>query len=272
MTQIITVTSGKGGVGKSTTSASIATGLAQRGHRVCAIDMDAGLKNLDLILGLERRTVYDMGNVLHLECSLTQALVKDKKTPNLYLLPASQTRDKDTLSLEGVKTIFDGLKKEGFDFIILDSPAGIESAAQIAMYYADLAIIVANPEVSSVRDADKMIGILQSKSLRAKEGGEPMKEHLLITRYSPERVAAGEMLSMEDVCELLMTPLLGVIPESPDVLSSSNQGIPVILDEKSRAGQAYQDAAARLLGEEVAHRFISTEKKGFLKRLLGRVA
>ena len=268
MAKIIVVTSGKGGVGKTTTSAAISTGLAQRGHKTAVIDFDVGLRNLDLIMGCERRVVYDFVNVIKGEATLNQALIKDKRTEGLFILPASQTRDKDALTPEGVETVLSDLAKD-FDFIVCDSPAGIEKGAQMALYYADIAIVVTNPEVSSVRDSDRILGILQSKSRRAERSDEPIKEHLLLTRYNPERVEKGEMLSVADVEEILAIPLLGVIPESEAVLKASNQGQPVILDDESQAGQAYSDAVDRLLGKEIAHRFLEVQKKNFLKRLLG---
>ncbi|MBS9437234.1 septum site-determining protein MinD [Photorhabdus noenieputensis] len=269
MARIIVVTSGKGGVGKTTSSAAIATGLAQRGKKTVVIDFDIGLRNLDLIMGCERRVVYDFVNVIQGDVSLNQALIKDKRTENLYILPASQTRDKDALTSEGVEKVLVDLDKQGFDFIICDSPAGIESGALIALYFADEAIITTNPEVSSVRDSDRILGILASKSRRAERGEDPIKEHLLLTRYNPGRVSRGDMLSMEDVLEILCIPLIGVIPEDQSVLRSSNQGEPVILDTESDAGKAYADTVERLLGEERPFRFIEEEKKGFLKRLFG---
>ncbi|TDB52891.1 septum site-determining protein MinD [Photorhabdus luminescens] len=269
MARIIVVTSGKGGVGKTTSSAAIATGLAQRGKKTVVIDFDIGLRNLDLIMGCERRVVYDFVNVIQGDVSLNQALIKDKRTENLYILPASQTRDKDALTPEGVERVLVDLDKQGFEFIICDSPAGIESGALIALYFADEAIITTNPEVSSVRDSDRILGILASKSRRAERGEDPIKEHLLLTRYNPGRVNRGDMLSMEDVLEILCIPLIGVIPEDQSVLRSSNQGEPVILDTESDAGKAYADTVERLLGEERPFRFIEEEKKGFLKRLFG---
>jgi septum site-determining protein MinD len=265
--KIIVVTSGKGGVGKTTSSAAISTGLALRGHKTVVIDFDVGLRNLDLIMGCERRVVYDFVNVINKEASLKQALIKDKRTDGLFILPASQTRDKDALTYEGVEAVLDELAKD-FDYIICDSPAGIEQGAQMALYFAEEAIVVTNPEVSSVRDSDRILGILQSKS-RMAEQGKAVKEHLLLTRYNPSRVASAEMLSVADVEEILAIPLLGVIPESEAVLKASNQGAPVILDTESQAGQAYQDAVSRLLGEEVEHRFLEQAQKGFFKRLLG---
>ncbi|ESS72489.1 septum site-determining protein MinD [Methyloglobulus morosus KoM1] len=267
MARIIVVTSGKGGVGKTTTSAAIAMGLAKKGHKTAVIDFDVGLRNLDLIMGCERRVVYDFINVINGEASLNQALIKDKNCNLLYILAASQTRDKDALSQEGVGKVLDELSRD-FKYIICDSPAGIEKGAHLAMYFADDAFVVTNPEVSSVRDSDRMLGILSSKSRRAEENKEPIKEYLLLTRYSPERVKLGEMLSVDDVQEILSLHLLGVIPESKSVLNASNSGIPVILDEKSDAGQAYVDIVARYLGENKPHRFID-DKKGFFGKLFG---
>ncbi|QYK00039.1 septum site-determining protein MinD [Shewanella psychrotolerans] len=268
MAQIIVVTSGKGGVGKTTSSAAIATGLALKGHKTVVVDFDIGLRNLDLIMGCERRVVYDFVNVINGEANLNQALIKDKHTPNLFVLPASQTRDKDALTKEGVGTVLNNLSKD-FEYIICDSPAGIETGAMMALYFADIAIVTTNPEVSSVRDSDRILGMLQSKSKRAEEGLEPVKEFLLLTRYSPSRVATGEMLSVADVEEILAIPLLGVIPESQAVLKASNSGVPVIMDQESDAGKAYSDSVARLTGEEVEMRFLTEEKKGFLKRIFG---
>ena len=269
MTEIIVVTSGKGGVGKTTTSASLACGLARRGKKIAVIDFDIGLRNLDLIMGCERRVVYDFVNVIQGDCTLKQALIKDKRLDTLFLLAASQTRDKDALTSEGVRKVLDELIAEGFDYIICDSPAGIEKGAHLAMYFADEAIVVTNPEVSSVRDSDRMLGLLASKSRRAERGEDPIKEHLLITRYHPERVSKGEMLGVEDVKEILSVTLLGVIPESQAVLKASNQGVPVILDDQSDAGQAYSDTVDRLLGKTVDHRFLDVQKKGFFERLFG---
>ena len=268
MARIIVVTSGKGGVGKTTTSAAISMGLALRGNRTVVIDFDIGLRNLDLIMGCERRVVYDFVNVINKEATLNQALIKDKRCDNLFILPASQTRDKDALTQDGVERILNELS-ETFDYIVCDSPAGIERGAHLAMYFADDAIVVTNPEVSSVRDSDRMLGLLASKSRRAELGQDPIREFLLLTRYSPQRVKLGEMLSVEDVQEILSLHLLGVIPESRAVLNASNSGAPVVLDEKSDAGQAYQDVVGRYLGEDLPHRFIDDEKKGLLGRLFG---
>lgn len=268
MAKVIVVTSGKGGVGKTTSSAAIGTGLALKGYKTVIIDFDIGLRNLDLIMGCERRVVYDFVNVINNEANLNQALIKDKRVDKLFILPASQTRDKDALTKEGVELVLNELKKD-FDFIICDSPAGIEAGAMMALYFADEAIVTTNPEVSSVRDSDRILGILQSKSKRAEEGLENVKEHLLLTRYNAERVATGEMLSVEDVQDILAIDLLGVIPESKAVLNASNSGQPVILDSDSDAGKAYSDAIDRLLGEKVDFRFLEAEKKGLLKRIFG---
>jgi septum site-determining protein MinD len=267
LAKVIVITSGKGGVGKTTTSAAVATALALRGHRTVVIDFDVGLRNLDLVMGCERRVVYDFVNVVQKEANLKQALIKDKKLNNLFILPASQTRDKDALTVDGVESVLNELK-ETFDYIVCDSPAGIEHGAHMALYFAEEAIIVTNPEVSSVRDSDRIIGILQSKSRIAEQGGS-VKEHLLLTRYNPERVERGDMLSVTDVEEILAVPLLGVIPESEAVLKASNQGVPVVHDSDSDAGQAYEDAVARYLGEDRPHRFLEKQKKGFLQRVFG---
>lgn len=243
-------------------------GLAERGYRTAVIDFDVGLRNLDLIMGCERRVVYDFVNVINGEANLNQALIRDKRNDNLYVLPASQTRDKDALTKEGVGRVLEQLSQSS-DYIVCDSPAGIERGAHMAMYFADDALVVTNPEVSSVRDSDRMLGLLASKSRRAENNAEPIREYLLITRYSPERVAKGEMLSVEDVQEILSMNLLGVIPESKTVLTASNAGIPVILERNSDAGQAYVDVVARYLGEQLPHRFLDVQKKGFFSRLFG---
>lgn len=266
--KIVVVTSGKGGVGKTTSSAAIGTGFALRGLKTVIIDFDVGLRNLDLVMNCERRVVYDLINVVNNEATISQALIKDKRTDGLYILPASQTRDKDALTIEGVERVLDELSG-AFDIIVCDSPAGIEKGALTAMYFADEAIIVTNPEVSSVRDSDRILGILQSKTRRAEQGKAPIKEHLLITRYSPERVKKGEMLSISDIEEILAVPLLGVIPESQSVLKASNQGVPVILDNVSIAGQAYGDSVDRFLGDKVEHRFIQPSRMALLKRMFG---
>ncbi|CAG35396.1 septum site-determining protein MinD [Desulfotalea psychrophila] len=268
MAKIITVTSGKGGVGKTTSSAAIATGLALLGYRTVVVDFDVGLRNLDLVMGCERRVVFDFINVLRGEATINQALIKDRQVDNLYIFPTSQTRDKDALDKEGVGRIFEELKKD-FDYIICDSPAGIEKGALLALYYADEAIIVTNPEVSSVRDSDRILGVLASRSLRAEQNLEPVKHHLILARYDAVRVQSGEMLTLEDVLDILAIPLIGVVPESKAVLRASNVGRPVILDGESDAGQAYEDAVARFLGEERSMRFLTTPPKNFFNRLFG---
>src|SRR5450830_1680897 len=265
MAKIIVVTSGKGGVGKTTTSASFATGLAMRGHKTCVIDFDVGLRNLDLIMGVERRVVYDLIN----EIKLTQALIKDKQLDKLFILAASQTRDKDALKQEGVERVLGELKAMEFDYIVCDSPAGIETGALMAMHYADEALVVTNPEVSSVRDSDRILGMLSSKTKRGIAGSEPIKEHLLITRYNPARVNQGQMLSLEDIQDILRIKLIGVIPESEAVLQASNQGVPAVHMKGSDVSEAYKDVIDRFLGEERPMRFTDAPKQGFLKRLFG---
>ncbi|PUA16357.1 septum site-determining protein MinD [Glaciimonas sp. PCH181] len=269
MAKIIVVTSGKGGVGKTTSSASFASGLAMRGHKTAVLDFDVGLRNLDLIMGCERRVVYDLINVVNNEATLNQALIKDKHCDNLFILPASQTRDKDALTEEGVERVLNDLAKMDFEFIVCDSPAGIERGAVMALTFADEAVIVTNPEVSSVRDSDRILGIIQAKSRRAQNGGEPVKEHLLITRYSPKRVDAGEMLSYTDVQDILRIPLVGIIPESEAVLHASNQGNPAIHVKGSDVAMAYEDVVSRFLGEDVPLRFANYQKPGLLSRIFG---
>jgi septum site-determining protein MinD len=270
LAKVIVVTSGKGGVGKTTTSAALSAGLALKGYKTAVIDFDVGLRNLDLIMGCERRVVYDFINVINGDAKLNQALIKDKRLDKLFVLPTSQTRDKDALTQEGVERVINELRAE-FDYIICDSPAGIERGAFLAMYFADEAIVVSNPEVSSVRDADRMIGLLTSKSRKAEEG-ESVPQHLLLTRYDGERVEKGEMLKVEDVQEILAVPLIGIIPECPSVLQASNVGQPVIFDEKSLAGRAYADAVARLLGEDLPVTVPRQPKRGLFDRLLRRSA
>jgi septum site-determining protein MinD len=269
LTEFIVVTSGKGGVGKTTTSASVAVGLAKRGKKVAVIDFDVGLRNLDLIMGCERRVVYDFVNVIHNECTLKQALIKDKRHETLFVLAASQTRDKDALTKEGVERVLNELRDEGFEYVVCDSPAGIEKGASLAMYFADRAIVVVNPEVSSVRDSDRILGLLASKTRRAELGAAPIEQQLLLTRYNPARVVNGDMLSIDDVKDILGIEVVGVIPESDGVLAASNAGVPVILDDESSAGRAYEDAVARLLGEQRPMRFLDAPKKGFFSRMFG---
>jgi septum site-determining protein MinD len=269
MAKIVVVTSGKGGVGKTTTSASFATGLALKGFKTVVIDFDVGLRNLDLIMGCERRVVYDFVNVIHNEANLNQALIKDKQCDHLFVLAASQTRDKDALTQAGVERVLNELAGMGFDYIVCDSPAGIETGALMAMHYADEALVVTNPEVSSVRDSDRILGMLGSKTKRAIEGGEPVKEHLLITRYNPSRVQYGQMLSLEDIQDILRIPLIGVIPESESVLQASNQGTPAVHLQGTDVSEAYKDVIDRFLGQDKPLRFIEAHKAGFFKRLFG---
>ena len=269
MAKIIVVTSGKGGVGKTTTSASFSTGLAMRGHKTAVIDFDVGLRNLDLIMGCERRVVYDLINVIQGEATLNQALIKDKQCPDLFVLAASQTRDKDALTLDGVKKVLTDLAAMDFEYIICDSPAGIETGALMAMHFADEALVVTNPEVSSVRDSDRILGMLSSKTQRAIDGTDPIKEHLLITRYNPSRVDQGQMLSLEDIQDILRIKLIGVIPESEIVLQASNQGVPAVHMQGSDVSEAYKDVIDRFLGEDKPMRFINAQKPSFFKRLFG---
>lgn len=268
MTKIVVVTSGKGGVGKTTTSASFATGLALRGYKTVVIDFDVGLRNLDLIMGCERRVVYDFVNLMNGEVTLSQALIQDKHVKNLYILATSQTKDKDVLTISGVDHVMQMLIKDKFDYIVCDSPAGIESGALMAMHFADEAVIVTNPEISSVRDSDRILGILASKTHKAQHAGNgKIREHLVVTRYNPKRVEEGEMLSLEDITDILRIPLIGVIPESADVLQASNTGNPVINMTESEVSIAYTDMVSRFVGEEVPFKYITVIKEGFLSRI-----
>lgn len=268
MAKVLVVTSGKGGVGKTTSTAAIGAALAQSGQKVVVVDFDVGLRNLDLVMGAERRVVYDLVNVVQGDAKLAQALIRDKRLESLYLLPASQTRDKDALTPEGVTRVVAELR-ERFDWVICDSPAGIERGAQLAMYHADMAVVVTNPEVSSVRDSDRIIGLLDSKTARA-EKGERLDKHLLVTRYDPGRAARGEMLKVDDVLDILSIPLLGIIPESDDVLRASNLGSPVTLNNPTSApARAYQDAVRRLQGETVEMQ-MPGERRGLFGKLFGR--
>ncbi|MDF2621367.1 MAG: septum site-determining protein MinD [Xanthobacteraceae bacterium] len=270
MAKIITVTSGKGGVGKTTTTAAIGAALARTGDKVVVVDFDVGLRNLDLIMGAERRVVYDFVNVIQGDARLPQALIKDKRLDSLFLLPASQTRDKDALTEEGVDKVIGDLSRH-FDWVICDSPAGIERGATLAMRHAEIAIVVTNPEVSSVRDSDRIVGILDAKTLKA-ERGETVDKRLLLTRYDPVRAARGDMLKTEDVLEILSLPLLGIVPESPDVLKASNMGVPVsINDPNSAPARAYHDAALRLKGEDIAME-TPRQRLGLFGKFLRRAA
>ena len=270
MGKVIVVTSGKGGVGKTTTTAALGAALARGGQKVAVVDFDVGLRNLDLVMGAERRVVFDLINVVQGTAKLVQALVRDTRLETLYLLPASQTRDKDALTEDGVARVIAELR-EGFDWVICDSPAGIERGATLAMRFADEAVIVANPEISSVRDSSRMVSLLDIKPLKAEQGGR-LKKHLLITRFDPGRVMRGEMLGFEDVLEILSQPLLGIIPESEEVLRASNLGAPItVCGRDSAPSRAYFDAARRLSGETVAMT-IPSDSKSLLTRLLGRRA
>lgn len=270
--RIIVITSGKGGVGKTTSAASISAGLAKQGHRTVVIDFDVGLRNLDMTMGCERRVVFDFINVIQGDARLKQALIRDKRLENLSILPTSQTRDKNALTKEGVEKVLDELKQE-FDYIICDSPAGIEHGAQMAMYFADEAVVVTNPEVSSVRDSDRVLGLLSSQTRRAESpDAEPVKAQVLLTRHDPARVQSGEMLTVDDVLEILAVPLLGVIPESPAILRASNTGTPVVLDQPSVAGRAYEDAVRRLTGTEVDMRIEGERRPRLFQRLFGRAS
>ena len=268
MAEVIVVTSGKGGVGKTTSSAAISYELARNGYKTAVIDFDIGLRNIDLIMGCERRVVFDIVNVIQGDANLSQALIKDKRESNLFILPASQTRDKDALSKEGIGKIIDELKQT-FDYIICDSPAGIEKGAHMAMYFADQAIVVTNPEISSVRDSDRILGLLASRTFRAENQESPITEHLLITRYDYQRVNNGEMLSINDIEEILSVNLIGIIPESQSVLSASNTGKPVTCGKMSDAQAAYRDAVARILGTPVPVRLHKERKPSVIERLMG---
>ncbi|MFC4169092.1 septum site-determining protein MinD [Teichococcus aestuarii] len=275
---VITITSGKGGVGKTTTTAAFGAALALRGKRVCVVDFDVGLRNLDLVLGIEKRVVYDFLHVANGQAKLHQALIRDKRIENLQVLATSQTHEKDALTLEGVNRVMEQLREE-FDYILCDSPAGIEHGAMMALYHADHAIVVCNPEVSSIRDADRILGFIAAKSKRAEDGREPVREHLLVTRFDQERVRCGEMVGLHDIQDILSAELLGVVPESKAVLKASNAGMPASMDESTDAGRAYRDAVSRFLGEvrqpirlpaaaAMNHAMeAAAEPRGFLRRL-----
>jgi septum site-determining protein MinD len=271
MAKVLVVTSGKGGVGKTTSTAALGAALAQSGEKVVVVDFDVGLRNLDLVMGAERRVVFDLINVVQGDAKLAQALIRDKRLEALSILPASQTRDKDALTEEGVARVVVELR-EKFDWVICDSPAGIERGATLAMRHADVAVVVTNPEVSSVRDSDRIIGLLDSKTEKA-EKGERMEKHLLLTRYDPLRAERGEMLKKEDVLEILSIPLLGIIPESEEVLRASNLGSPVTVSNPlSAPARAYADAARRLKGETIAISIPSDRKSLFGKFFTRRAA
>ena len=266
MGTIITITSGKGGVGKSTTTANLATALAKNGKKVIAIDFDIGLRNLDMILGLENRIVYDVVDVMEENCNLAQAIIKDKKTDGLHFLPASQTKDKDILDKEKVKKLLTDLKNQ-FDYVFIDSPAGIESGFEHSIFLADIAIIVTTPEISAVRDADRVIGIIDAKSQKAIDGGEVQK-HIIINRIKPDLVESGGMLSTDDVLQILSLPLIGIVPDNEDIVISTNEGQPVVLKDNSISGEAFRRIAKRLIGEEVGFLDLNS-KKGFFDKIKG---
>jgi len=267
MGEVITITSGKGGVGKSTLSANLSVGLAESGKKVVAVDFDIGLRNLDMILGLENRIVYDVIDVMEERCNLSQALINDKRSKNLYFLPASQTSDKTILDKDKVQKLVESLKKE-FDIIILDSPAGIESGFEHSIFLADRAIIVTTPDVSAVRDADRVIGIIDAKSQKAKDGGEVLK-HVVINRLKPEMVESGSMLSVDDVLNILALPLIGIVPDDEEIITSTNEGEPIFYNKNSMAGEAYRRITKRILGEDISFMEIKPKKVGFFKRLFG---
>ncbi|PVE24940.1 septum site-determining protein MinD [Microvirga sp. KLBC 81] len=269
--KVVVVASGKGGVGKTTSTASLGAALAKAGQNVVVVDFDVGLRNLDLVLGAERRVVYDLISVITGEAKLSQALVRDKRVETLTLLPTSQTREKDSLTEDGVAKVIHQLK-EKFDWVICDSPAGIEKGATLAMRHADMAVIVVNPEVSSVRDADRIIGMLDSKTEKA-ENGERIEKHLLLTRYDAARAQRGDILKVQDVLEILSVPLLGIIPESKEVLRTSNIGEPVTIGSPDSApARAYLEAAARLKGETKSPAPVPAETTRFLGKLFTRRA
>jgi septum site-determining protein MinD len=270
MAKVLVVTSGKGGVGKTTSTAALGAALAQGGDKVVVVDFDVGLRNLDLVMGAERRVVYDLINVVQGDAKLPQALIRDKRLENLSLLPTSQTRDKDALTEAGVECVLNDLR-DRFDWIICDSPAGIERGAQLAMRHADVAVVVTNPEVSSVRDSDRIIGLLDSKTQKA-ERGEKMDKHLLLTRYDAGRAGRGEMLKVEDVLEILSIPLIGIIPESEEVLKASNVGAPVTLNSPASApARAYAEAVRRLKGETLQVT-VPSDKRRLFGKFFGRRA
>jgi septum site-determining protein MinD len=257
--RVLTVTSGKGGVGKTTSVANIAVALASRGQKVCCIDGDIGLRNLDVVLGLENRIVYDLVDVVEGRCRLRQAMIRDKRFPELYLIPAAQTRDKSAVSPSDMIRLCDELKQE-VDWILIDSPAGIERGFKNSVAAADSVIVMTNPEVSAVRDADRVIGLL--------EADEKGPAALVINRLNPNMVRRGDMLSVEDVLDLLAIDLIGVIPEDESVIVASNRGQPLALDPKNRAGQAFQNIARRLMGERVP--FLDLTPQSMFQRILGR--
>lgn len=262
MSEVIVVTSGKGGVGKTTTSANIGTGLAIAGKKVALVDADIGLRNLDVIMGLENRIVYDIIDVIDGNCRLKQALIKDKRYSNLYLLPAAQTKDKDAVSPEQMQKLCEALKEE-FDYIVIDCPAGIEQGFKNAIAGADRAVVVTTPEVSAVRDADRIIGLLEASDLK-----NPI---LILNRLRVDMVKRGDMMTIEDVTEILAIDIVGVVPDDESIVVSANRGEPAVLDETSRAGQAFRDISKRLMGEEVPFMDLDINENFFskFKKLFG---
>ena len=256
MSKVFVVTSGKGGVGKTTTTANIGTALAMDGYKVVLLDADIGLRNLDLIMGLENRVVYDLVNVIEGKCRLKQALIKDKRHKDLYMLPAAQTRDKDAISAEQMKNLCDELRKE-FDYILIDCPAGIEQGFKNAIAGADEAIVVTTPEVSAVRDADRIIGLL--------EANEITEPQLIVNRLRIDMVKSGNMMSVEDIVELLATKLLGVVPDDQEIIITSNKGEPAALNSKSSIGTAYKNIALRIQGHQVP--LMELETDSFIKKI-----
>ena len=255
--KVVTVTSGKGGVGKTTAAANIGVALASMGHKVVCIDGDIGLRNLDVVMGLENRIVYDLVDVVEGRCRLRQAMIRDKRLPDLFLIPAAQTRDKSAVSPSDMVRLCDELRPE-YDWVMIDSPAGIERGFRNAVAPADIVVVVTNPEVSAVRDADRIIGLVEAE--------EKGPARLVINRIKAHMVRRGEMLSVEDVLELLAVELVGMVPEDDNVVLSTNRGMPVVLDGKSRAGQAFRNIAHRLTGEQVP--FLNMDDEGgFLGRL-----
>jgi septum site-determining protein MinD len=259
--RIIVVTSGKGGVGKTTTTANLAAALAKEGYKVVAIDGDVGLRNLDVIMGLENRIVYTLIDVVEGTCRLNQALIKDKRIENLYLIPTAQSRTKDSVSADQMLSLCEELRKE-FDFVLIDSPAGIESGFHNSAIGADEAIVITTPEVSAVRDADRIIGLLESM--------EKAPIRLVINRIKPEMVSRGEMLDVQDVLDILAVDILGIVPDDESIVTSANKGEPLTLGSTSQAAKAYSNISKRIIGEEVPILNLSSESKGFFSRLFGR--
>ena len=256
MSEVIVITSGKGGVGKTTTTANVGTGLAKLNKKVVLIDTDIGLRNLDVVMGLENRIVYNLVDVIEGNCRIKQALIKDKRCPNLYLLPSAQTRDKTSVNPEQMKKLVADLKAEGFDYILLDCPAGIEQGFKNAIAGADRALVVTTPEVSAIRDADRIIGLLEANEMK--------NTHLIVNRIRMDMVKRGDMMSMEDVVEILAIDIIGAVPDDENIVVATNQGEPLVGND-TLAGQAYMNICKRITGEEVP--FLDLDKKGFFAKL-----